>query len=87
MKWHSTTESDIFDNFNVLATDSLPIDSYIDVNVLLLEHGELLAALVDDVPGRAEPDWVDLGLLVHVDKSFFQNGHLESEILEKTAPH
>ncbi len=57
------------------------------MNVLLLEHGELLATLVNDVPGRAEPDWVDLGLLVHVDKSFFQDGHLESEILEMAAPH
>jgi hypothetical protein len=87
MEWHSIPERYFFDNFNVLATDSLPIDSYIDVNVLLLEHGELLAALVDDMPSRAEPDWVDLGLLVHVDKSLFQDGHLESEILEKAAPH
>ena len=50
--------------------------------VFLLEHGVLLAALVDDVAGRAEPDGVDLSLLVHVDQGLLQVGHLESEVLK-----
>ena len=34
--------------------------------VFLLEHGVLLAALVDDVAGGAKPDRIHLGLLVYV---------------------
>ena len=37
---------------------------------------------MDDVAGRAEPDGVDLCLLVHVDQGLLQVGHLESEVLQ-----
>ncbi len=35
------------------------------------------------MPGRAQPDRVDLGLLVDVDESLFQVRHLEAEVLKK----
>ena len=52
------------------------------MNVFLLEHGELFASGMDDVPGRAQPDRVDLGLLVDVDESLLQVRHLEAEVLK-----
>ena len=64
-------------------TTNLPVNSDVNVNVFFLEHGELFASGMDDVPGRAQPDRVDLGLLVDVDESLFQVRHLEAEVLKK----
>ena len=46
-----------------------------------VEHGVLLQALVHDVPGGAEPDRVDLGVEVAELQSLLQVPDAKSEVL------
>ena len=48
-----------------------------------VEHGVLLQALVHDVPGGAEPDRVDLGVEVAELQSLLQVPDAKSEVLKK----
>lgn len=53
------------------------------MDLIDVEHGVLLQALVDDVPGGAQPDRVDLGVDVAELQGFLQIPNPEAEVLEQ----
>jgi hypothetical protein len=59
----------------------LPIDSNVNVDVVLLEGGHVFHSLDDHVAGRTQPDRVDGGLLVHVLQGGLQLVQAISEVL------
>ncbi len=59
----------------------LPIDSDVNVDIVLLEGGHVLHSLDDHVAGRTQPDRVDGGLLVHVHQGGLQLVQAIPEVL------
>ncbi len=60
---------------------NLPVDSDVNVDVVLLEGGHVLHSLDDHVAGRTQPDRVDGGLIVHVHQGGLQLVEAISEVL------
>ena len=49
-----------------------PVDSNVHVDSILLEDGHMLHTLDDHMPGRTQPNWINLCLFIHMFQSLFQ---------------
>ena len=67
---------------NYKRTLLIPIESYIYMDLVDMEHGVLLQTLVNHVPSRTEPHWVDLSVDVAELQSLLQVANSETKVLK-----